>query len=475
MLKIIKKCFLLSCCLLCWKVEATKKLSLEAYLNQVRHCNSGVIGYYLSGEGARERTKEGCLLTRPTLFAEGELLKNDSTPGWNPLTGDRSTLQTYKAGISQTSRYGLTSKLYYNYQHQTTSGPAFVERDRITSSSPVIEMGLPLSRNFGGKETQAMAQLTQSNARLKQYSEYFKINTLIAQAEALYWRLAITRQIMIKQQEGLKRAEKIKEWVSKRQQLCLAGESDLLQAEAGVEAKKLDLQATLNNERIAAQDFNTLRGQCQLAVPEQLTSFHEGLADNLVLPSCPGVREDVLAAEQEQKIQIANAILGIEKNKPDIELYGSYALNGKSANTLEAIAQSFSIHYPTTAIGLRLSLPLDLWQLNKNRCAYRKEIEGANYQFQQKVYENKRLWEEIVIKIRNAQDRLTITKKLEEIQLRKLEVEHQRLANGKTTTYQVLLFEQEYTSAQIATLLVEDEILQLLAELKTFGGSIKCA
>lgn len=330
-------------------------------------------------------------------------------------------------------------------------------------------MDLPLARNFKGKETRASAALINANACLKHYTERYKINQLIAEAESAYWRLAIARQIITKRHDALMRAEKIQEWVKKRQVSRLAENEDYLQARAGVEISQLDLQGAMNDERVAALQFNTLRGACQIEVPEKLTSYHDDMF-NCLPPSAPCLREDVLAAEQEKKGAIANAIIGIEKNKPDLELYASYALNGNNPSTNQAVSQSFSFNYPTTAFGVRLSMPLDLWQLKKNREGYRKEIMGAKYQFQQKLYESNRLYQEIFIKIQNAKMRLTIAKQLEHIQLMKLQNEKIRFTNGKTTTYQVLLFEQEYANAQASALIIEAELFSLLAELKTFGA-----
>jgi outer membrane protein TolC len=291
----------------------------------------------------------------------------------------------------------------------------------------------------------------------------------MAQAETAYWRLAIARTIAGKQQQSLQRAVKIQTWVAKRTSLRLAESADLLQAEAAVQSKKLDLQNAVNEQQLAALNFNTLRGSCEINVSERLCSYHEDLVFTLPLPCRPGLREDVKIAEQEEKIKIANAQLGIEKNKPILDLYASYALNGKNPSSNLAIAESFTADYPSTAVGLRLSMPLNFSRLAKDRAAYRKEMCGAKYEYQQKVYDNFREWELLTAKIQNLSNRLNITAKLASIEFGKLQAEQDRLKYGKTTTYQVLVFEQEYANSQIASLLLQAEILELRAQLKTFG------
>lgn len=456
----------------CSNVNANSCLTLPQYLDQVRHHNVGLAGNRLLAIGTKLRACESSLAMQPTFFAEGQYLKNTANPNWALTTGNglqSYQSQSYRAGIAENTPYGINGKLYYNYQNQRATDISPLGLNRVTTSSPVIEMDVPLSRNFGGKETRASALLATSSTGQMHYSERFKINQFMLEAESTYWHLATIREILSKQKQAFDRAVQIYEWTEKRQQKNLAEEADLLQARANVNLKELDLQATINNKKLISQHFNTLRGSANSEVCEKIklpTCFN-----HIILPGQPGLREDVLAAEQEQNFAIANALLGIEKNKPELELYASYALNGHDSSSNEAVTQSFSFNYPTTAVGLRLSMPLNVCQLKKDRLGYRKEIRGAKYLFQQKIYENNRLWQEITLKIRNAQDRLAIATQLEQIQLKKLENEQQRLRNGRTTTYQVLLFEQEYTHTQIASLEIKDEILTLLAELKTFGAT----
>jgi outer membrane protein TolC len=444
-------------------------LSLNSYLTQVRKFNVGLAGWSMIGQAAKNRIGEGRLLMKPTLFGEGQYLKNSYNPNWSPFTGNSSSLQSYSMGVSETTPFGLRGKIYYNYQHQRVNGISpLVDHTSVTASSPIAELDLPLSRNWAGRETRATANLSDAQTKLTDYNQRYKISTLLAEAESAYWRLAIARNIVAKRRQSLDRALQIKQWVAHRVQLRLGENADLLQAEAAIEADDLNYQAAVSDENLAESNFNTLRGSHQMCVSENLVSFSENITAKLYIPNCPGIREDVRIAEQERNIEIANAAIGIEKNKPDIELYASYALNGKNPRSNQAVAESFTTNYPTTAVGLRLSVPLDLGQLKRDRRSYRQEIEGAKCQFDQKLYENNREWQQIALKIQNAQRRLVIAVSLERIQQNKLEVERKRLTLGRTTTYQVLLFEQDFANSQVTRLAIQDELLELMTQLKLF-------
>ncbi len=74
-------------------------------------------------------------------------------------------------------------------------------------------------------------------------------------------------------------------------------------------------------------------------------------------------------------------------------------------------------------------------------------------------------------KFQQAKDRLTIYDQLEKTQKTKLEYERVRRQRGRTTTQQVLLFEQDYEQAQLGRIKTMSDILQLLAQMKTYGSS----
>jgi outer membrane protein TolC len=471
---IIKRCcwFLNFAFLLAFTISVSAKtctLSLNEYLNQVCEYNRGLHGSTLIAMGAKQRVGEGKLIMRPRFFAEGQYLTNTYNPGWAPVAGTSNELQTYQAGISQTTPYGVEGKLYYNYQHQTLHGvsPLLNQANSYSTSSPVLELSVPLARNFAGKETRATQKLIDSRARLTQFSEQFKTKQLLAEAETAYWRLTIARAIVRIQHESLDRSVKIEQWVSHRADLRLAENADTLQAAAAVSAKELDVEVAINDACLAARAFNTLRGSCQDNVYESLCSYQDHLS--IALPEHAGPRDDVRAAKAEEQVAIANAMLGIEKNKPNIDLFASYTLNGNDPNANNAISQSFTNNYPSTAIGLRLSVPLDLRCLAQFRSAYMKEIKGSHEVLEQKEFESQRQWQDLTIRLTNAKKRFDLATQLENIQAKKLQSEKERLTYGKTTTYQVLMFEQDYANAQISRLVIQNEIYSLIAQLKTYG------
>ncbi|RYZ80227.1 MAG: hypothetical protein EOP06_25730 [Proteobacteria bacterium] len=62
------------------------------------------------------------------------------------------------------------------------------------------------------------------------------------------------------------------------------------------------------------------------------------------------------------------------------------------------------------------------------------------------------------------------TEKLATIQQKKALNERKRLTRGRTTTYQSLIFETDYNSAESQRIQAQSEVLLIMARMRTFGG-----
>jgi outer membrane protein TolC len=147
------------------------------------------------------------------------------------------------------------------------------------------------------------------------------------------------------------------------------------------------------------------------------------------------------------------------------------ALNGRDANLPPAMRQSLTTDRETAAVGVRFSLSLDLSSAAANRAGWARERAAAELGHERKVFEEEQEWTELAQRIGDSRQRVRLAQAIEAAQEAKLSRERQRLENGRSTTYQVLLFQQEYAQARIARLRTELELLSAAAQMKLFGGS----
>lgn len=451
------------------------ELSLDKYLSEVRINNEGVKASQLIIEGTKDRSDEGKLIFRPSLFAQVQTTI-DKKPVVNVLTqGDRTDNSFATIGLNQQFDFGLKSQLSYNLVHTKiyNASPTFVSRPDFNDGVVKLELSQSLWRNLWGQETKAQMTLVDSQAKASSHLESYKVKQTLSQAESIYWSLSQMRKVVKVQSDNLVRAKKISEWNRRRTNTGLAERSDYLQSDANLKLREYELKNTLLELAILERSFNSLRGKDQNQVDEELDFFDSKSIVNFSPPEKAEMREDTKAALEYQKIAVANAGLASERNKPTIELYGSYAMNGRDADRGEAINDSLKTKQSTTAIGLRFNTPLDFGTTSKNIDGYKKEQVAAEYTFKKKVFDQDREWNDLMAKFEDAKTKLGLVEKIAEANKAKSLNESDRLTKGRTTTFQVLNFEQDYAQSELLKIQSETNLLNIYAQLKTFsnGGS----
>ena len=90
--------------------------------------------------------------------------------------------------------------------------------------------------------------------------------------------------------------------------------------------------------------------------------------------------------------------------------------------------------------------------------------------FKRKSYEVDKEWDILLQRFQNFKKRLQLTQKLEKVQEKKLSQEKRRYNQGRTTTFQVLQFEQDFANSQLLKLRNERELIIVYNQLKLFSG-----
>lgn len=468
-------------------------LSLETYLVQVKEQNSGVVGGIQGKEAGTERSHEGKLLLSPTLFFNAQITADGRIPPVAFVGYDSYVTKTYSLGVSQVTTFGLEAKLHYDLLSQYYTNPFFLPGFNFAgdvsstapspisltyaNASPVLELSQSFWSNGFGRGTRATQEQLEAQALASSYTMSYQAKLELSQAEAAYWRLALARQSVLVQTQALDRARKIYDWNSRRARLHLGDKSDVIQAEALVQSRILELTGAKNEERSASREFNSHRNQDSSVVAEFIPSFDKLNEAVFRIPKREGLRDDTLAAQQQTRASLALASLSLERDSPRLEVYTSLALNGQRSfeayHTLsDSYGPSFSLNRPTTTVGVRFSAPLDFGLVADTRSGWRRERVAAEMSFDRKVFEQEQNWKNLNESLGEAKERLALSQKLELIQKSKLDLERNRLEQGRTTTYQVLYFEQDYLLAQLNRIRIQATLLTLLAQMKLFGASL---
>ncbi len=452
--------------------EKTPELPLDSYIGQVREGNSAFNGSELASESASLRADEYKLITRPTIVGDASYF-DDRTESGSLAVGDIKRGYNYSLGIRQITDFGLAGTLSYKFGWTSVpdANPGFVNPRSYYTGSPVLELNQSLWRNGFGRQTRAAKQLQSAQSLASKYGNSFAQKEMVSGAEASYWRLALAREAVDLSKENLQRAERLRGWSSGRQRSGLGDRSDSLQAGTAYLARELELRGAVDEEKAASRNFNTMRGLDSDVVPEDLMAFSGDVIDaRMRLPERAGLRDDVRAAEQEARIAEAQANLGAEKNRPLVDVYASLAHNGRDAAKYPATKESLGNDRPNYAVGVKLEIPLDLGTTNDTVKGYKGEARAAQLNYDYRKFESERLWKDLSISLQDSLARYKLAAEIEKASREKMEYERVRHGRGRTTTFQVIQFENDYASAQLNRIRTQFDILNQYARLRTFAG-----
>ncbi|MFL5812265.1 MAG: TolC family protein [Bdellovibrionia bacterium] len=460
--------------------KADPVLTLDGFIQEVRTRNHAYQGAVETREGSVGRAREADLLTSPSLFSTAQLISDAKLPVLPSFSFDRVNTDNFTLGVSEQFDFGLKARLYYAYDYTsyvnatipgvTSLDPAyFSPRD----ARPVLELSLPVWGGGFGRTIRAQKDATVAQSRADQFTAESQVREILVQAETSYWALAINRELVTIQERALNEAQATYNYNNQKVKRNLAESSDLLQSEAALESARLSLKAARDNEQHAVRQFNTVRNAPVDAVPEALAPIDwESFEKNLVPGVMPGDRADVEAAAAQSQAAQATARVAVENDRPTLEIYGSYAMNGRSYQSFsDTLSNSFDSGRPTSIVGVRFNMPLNFAAQNEARHGAERQSLGADLRYQQTLADQSQQWFDLINRLHDAQDQYHYARVIENVQKKKLENEKLQLRRGRSTTFQVLQFEQDYTNSQLVRARAGAQALDLRSQLKRYQSS----
>ena len=455
-------------------IMSAQALTLEEYLNEVRERNTAVKGLKISTEAKELRRFEGKMFYKPSFFLTGEYYDDQRPTNAPTFQGTQTLRHTVRGGLTQNFSTGTKATLSYNYYKTQINGvnPALIPNRKFFDVAPQLEITQSLWRNFLGSEFQASvdAQIAQVDAQ--RWNDQYLAKQVLINAENAYWRLYVAQTSLKVVEDSLERAKRIRDWNAKRVHNNLTDESDLVQAEANLQNREINLQEAKTEIDTALRDFNSIRQvEGEVVNLEGTKGKDSSYILDATLPQKMKIREDVRVFLANKELALANAELGKQRNRPNLELYASYSMNGRDANSYrDAYDMAMTNTRPFSIYGIRFTMPLDIGALTDYKIAYAQEVTASDLQFRRKKYEVDREYEILQERFENFKKRLRLAQKMVDIQEKKLRVEKKRYDQGRTTTFQVLQFEQDFAETQILKLRYERELITVYNQLKLCSG-----
>jgi outer membrane protein TolC len=255
----------------------------------------------------------------------------------------------------------------------------------------------------------------------------------------------------------------------------LAETNDVLQAKAMVQTKKLNLSQAKNQLNQAKIIFNQKRNINNQEVSENISepniaSLQSYLFESDLQKQSPQ-NPFLLAQKNKMQANIALAEIEKENQKPMLNLYGSYARNVAEANTKLAFNNSFDSNNRANSgnIGIQFSMPINFALTNQIIEGAEQQILAEKNQYQQQQLQYQNTWQNLNINGIALQENLKLALDILQIQKNKLNQERLLLKKGRTSTYQILMFEQDFSLAEANLWQIIYQLQQTIASRQIYN------
>ncbi|HVZ79936.1 MAG TPA: TolC family protein [bacterium] len=453
---------------------AQDKLVLDDYLGQVKAKGPAYRAAQASVEGYEKQSHQQDLLYSPQLGLSYGHQSNYQLQPNNPFYPTSTLGDSFIASLSDKLPFGPSISLGYAVTNVNLEFPssalAFLGSlpnyyPEYFQAAPVASLSMPLVKDFLGTQTHAGAKKVQYQLESASQGAVFQREQVLFNAKVAYWRLALARETLAIRQNTLERSQKIWEWTKRRVARNLADPPDALQAEASVRVAELDLETAQEDERSARLEFNRYRNVPEDQVPEKLGSLEDSLAGMKVeVPEDPAARMDLRATESTALQQKAVFDEAYQNILPDITLLASYQGNGLGSQWGPANDMAFGTDHPVWTLGAQFNLSLDVFTAQRTADGYELNYKSAQLALEDKKAEVGQQWQDLRHHLTDVDKRLEMAAQIESIQKDKADQEKTRLELGRTTQFQLLSFENDYSLARLNRLSLVLEKLSYLAQ-----------
>ncbi len=446
---------------------AGEVLSLKQYIEMAQAKDPAIQSAQLSLEGSRLIENNARLLTGINFFANGTYLSDGRPTSAPSFQGDQTDVNSLAVGLQQQTSFGLAWTLSQNYQYTKIHNASVIPMPEYYDMYPKIELSLPLWRNWLGSETKAAQNQIETQVKVQ------KINSELARVQKenevkdAYYTLATQQKSYEIQKDSLQRAERILNWSESRAKRNLSDKSDVYQTQALVSARRLELMSSEVKLKEAARVFNSLLEvdsdvvTYQL-VPEEIDSKQLDLSK-----AQAKARLDLLLQKENLKSVESSYIAQREKSKPSLNLNMAYLKQGRDT-TVSGAQSKISDAKDYQMVGVTFNMPLDIGNLSDSKEGYAKLADSQVLAEKARFRTESIQWKNTVDQAETLAQQLKIVRELETVQKNKADLERSKYNNGRSTTYQVLMFEQDYVNSRNQKINLELQVRKFLTSLDLY-------
>jgi len=383
-------------------------------------------------------------------------LNNARVTGTTDVTNHTTALQ---ARYAQAFTSGTSFSFAFNTQRQSSTSrnqrfnPSF-------GSNYNLSVNQQLLSGFGFATNRRFMTVAETNREVAREVFRQRVIGTVNQAMNFYWDLAAAQQRVRTAEQALAVSQQLYEDNRKQADIGTLPPLDVVTAEAEVAARRRDLIVAQTSEQVLQLRLKDLMSR---EIDSSLEAANMEAADPLPDPQEGDIPpfEDALATAMRNRPEVHQAEGTIrnqevaadytKKNlKPTLSIFGVLASAGRTGDLASVWSQVRSLDFPEYAYGFSFSFPIG------NRAAQADHLR-AQLELRQSETSLQRTRNQIRLEVRNAliglqqaRAQVQAARVAVERSEQTLDAEQKKLRAGISTSYNVIRFQRDLFSAQLA-------------------------
>ncbi|MCM2352186.1 MAG: TolC family protein [Pseudobdellovibrio sp.] len=332
-----------------------------------------------------------------------------------------------------------------------------------------VQLSQSLWQNSFGRSTRLRHQAEEAELKSRKASLEFERQNFLIRVENAYWDLVLVEKELAIRKDNVKRSQTLEAWTSRRMRQFAAEKTDLLQVQALLAQRKLDLAIVendlTNKQKNLEQLVPGLEYKSTDFVAEKMGDVKSNYTEQFKNKK---LRLDAYAQEQRAQQNSFEALRDEDSLSPDLSVFASYTQNGIAEKFDPAWDRAIEENHSEQKVGLTLTLLLDSEGKSQQQKASAKASEAAKYRAQALNRESENSWDELARNFENIGEQIKIAKNLFDIQSQKLKAEQQRFQQGRTTTLQMTTFEIDAAESELRLYRLLSQQQKLASQFRLF-------
>lgn len=406
------------------------------------------------------------------------------------VTGSQT--ETTSVGVAQNLKFGADYSASFFAQEQVQAGSLITANTAIFSGID-LNFNLPLLRGFGTSVATEQLVLARNNATISRYDLQTTAERIIEQVEGAYWNVVAAREALRIEELALTRATGLLDQNRRMVEVGSLAPIEITQAEAGVASQ---------DERVIVAETSLLDAEDELrrlmGVPEGDTLWEKSIRNldapmflthevdlEQALATAMNERSELLSLSQVVRNRELSDKVARRELRRQLDFNAQYRPQGSSldadpitmppgndANYGDAISAIPDLDEYTWQVGLtfRMAFGNRAAKATAARSALSLDQAETNLADQEQtvrveVRRSVRGVESGMKRVEAAQANVVL-------QQRKLDAEDKKYENGMSTSFEVLTFQNDLATAQLAEVRARLDYIKALASLERVKGTL---